>query len=276
MQGVFLGCLFICRSAEFGIPVQFFLLVHPLLKRFGHLMSVVVVVLAVERLSDIDPDLPALQAIQRMRVLGSPGPDLVCACDIYGDHGHVGLDGEICRTVLHLCELAGVGSCAFREYEADVALLDLLLGLDETSYGVAVTVDRDASADSHDEAAQAAVVGLKVRSREAAHPLEMSLRKIVYDENAVRITLVVGSDDVRIVRGKVLPADALHVTQKVRKEQEAVLGHNIPESSLGGILLVKMLMVICAGCLLLRSSRCGLRVLLYTLGIVSFGHANTS
>ena len=120
------------------------------------------------------------------------------------------------------------------------------------------------------------MVGLEVRSREAAHPLEMSLRKIVYDENAVRITLVVGSDDVRIVRGEVLLADTLHVAQQVRKEQEAVLGHNIPESSLGRILLVKMLMVICAGCLLLRSSRCGLRVLLYTLGIVSFGHANTS
>ena len=104
----------------------------------------------------------------------------------------------------------------------------------------------------------------------------MSLRQIIDDENAVRITLVVGSYDVRIVRREVLLADALHVTQKVRQEQEAVLRHNIPESSLCRILLVKMLMVICAGCLFLRSSRCGLRVLLYTLGSVSFRHANTS
>ena len=54
---------YVVRSAELGIPVQFFLLVHPFLKRFGHLVSVVVIVLAVERLTDIDPDLPALQAV---------------------------------------------------------------------------------------------------------------------------------------------------------------------------------------------------------------------
>ena len=50
-------------SAELRIPVKIFLFVHPLGKGFGHLVSVVVIVLAVERLTDIDPDLPALKAV---------------------------------------------------------------------------------------------------------------------------------------------------------------------------------------------------------------------
>ena len=53
-------------------------------------------------------------------------------------------------------------SCSFREYEADIALLDFLFGLDEASDGVAVTVNCDTSAYSHDETAEFAVVGLEV------------------------------------------------------------------------------------------------------------------
>jgi hypothetical protein len=61
--------LFVKVSAEFGIPVQVFLLMHPFLERLGHLVRIVVVVLAVERLAYIDPDLLSLKTVKRMRVL---------------------------------------------------------------------------------------------------------------------------------------------------------------------------------------------------------------
>lgn len=54
---------YVVRSAELRIPVKVFLFVHPLGQGFGHLVSIVVVILAVERFSDIDPDLPALKAV---------------------------------------------------------------------------------------------------------------------------------------------------------------------------------------------------------------------
>ena len=120
------------------------------------------------------------------------------------------------------------------------------------------------------------MISLEVGSCEAAHPLEMSLRKIVDDEDAVRIALVVGSDDVRVIGREVLLADALHVAEHVSKEKEAVLGHYVPETAVRGILLVEILVMLRAGSLLrlfgLRFSPGGL---LYVLGIVSFRHANT-
>ena len=152
------------------------MLVHPSRESFCHLVSIVVVIFTVERLAYVDPDLTAVETVKRMGLLGSSGPDLICACDVDGYHRNACLDREVCGAVLHLGEFACVRSCAFREDEADVTLFDFLLGLDETSYGVAVTVNGDTSADTHDEAAELAVVCLKVRSCEAAHPLEVTLR----------------------------------------------------------------------------------------------------
>ena len=140
-----------------------------------------------------------------------------------------------------------MGSRAFGEDEADVAFLDFLFGLDETSDGVAVTVNRDASAYSHYETAEFAVIGLKVGSCEAAHPLEVALGQIIDYKDAVRITLMVGSDDVWIVLREVLFAYAFHVAEDVSQEQEAVLGYNVPETAFRGVFLVQMLMVIRTG-----------------------------
>ena len=195
--------------------MEVFLLVHPSGEGLGHLVGVVVEIFAVERLADVDPDLAAVETVERMRLLGCSGPDLVSTCDIDGNHGNAGLDGEVSGAVLHLGEFTGVGTCAFGEDEADVAFLDFLLGLDETSDGVAVAVDCDASADSHDETAEFAVVCLKVGSCKAAHIFEMSLREIVDDKNAVGITLVVGCDNVGIVFREILSADTFHVAEKV-------------------------------------------------------------
>ena len=127
--------------------------VHPSGKSFCHLVSIVVEVFTVERFADIDPDLAAVEAVSRMGLFRSSGPDLICACNVDGNHGNAGLDSEVCGAVLHLSELAGMGSCAFREDEADISVLNFLLCFDKTSYGVAVTVNGDASADTHDEAA---------------------------------------------------------------------------------------------------------------------------
>ena len=122
--------------------------VHPGGERFGHLVSIVVEILAVERFADIDPDLAAVEPVERMRLLGCSRPDLVCACDIDGNHGNACLDRKVCSAVLHLGKLTGVGTGSFREDEADISFLDFLLSLDETSYGVSVTVYGDSSADS--------------------------------------------------------------------------------------------------------------------------------
>ena len=221
------------------------MLVHPGGQSFCHLVSIIVEVFAVERFADVDPDLAAVEAVQRMGFLGRSGPDLVCACDVDGDHGNACFNCKVSGAVLHLGELAGVGSCAFREDEADIAFLDFLLGFDKASYGVAVAVDCDTSADTHDEAAETAVVGLKVGSCEAAHPLEVALGEIVYDEYAVRITLVVGCDNVGIVFGEILSADTFHVAEKVSQEEKSVFGYYVPKTSFGRIFLIQVLMVIC-------------------------------
>ena len=147
---------------RFRIPVEIFVFVHPGGQSFCHLVSIVVEVFAVERFADVDPDLAAVETIERMRLLGCSGPDLVSTCDVDGNHGNAGLDGEVSGTVLHLGELTGVGTGAFGEDEADVAFLDFLLGFDKSSNGVAVTVNGNASAYTHDEAAELAVVSLKV------------------------------------------------------------------------------------------------------------------
>jgi len=225
--------------------VEVFLLVHPGGEGFGHLVGVVVEVFAVEGLADVDSDLAAVETVERVGLLGCSGPDLVSACDVDGNHGNAGLDGEVSGAVLHLGELAGVGTGAFREDEADVAFLDFLLGLDETSDGVAVAVDCDASADSHDETAEFAVVGLKVGSCEAAHVFEVSLREIVDDKNAVGVTLVVGCDNVGVLLGEILSADTFHVAEDVGQDEESVFGYYVPKTSFGRILLIQMLMVIC-------------------------------
>lgn len=225
--------------------MEVFLLVHPSREGLGHLVGVVVEIFAVERLADIDPDLAAVETVERVRLLGCSGPDLVSACDVDGNHGNAGLDGEVSGTVLHLGEFTGVGTCAFGEDEADVAFLDFLLSLDETSDGVAVAVDCDASADSHDETSEFAVVCLKVGSCEAAHIFEMSLREIVDDKNAVGVTLVVGCDNVGIVLGEILSADTFHVAEKVSQEEKSVFGYYVPKTSFGRIFLIQVLMMIC-------------------------------
>ena len=208
-------------------------------------MGVIVEIFAVERLAYVDPDLAAVETIERMRLLGCSGPDLVSTCNVDGNHGNAGLDGEVSGAVLHLGEFTGVGTCAFGEDEADVAFLDFLLGLDETSDGVAVAVDCDASADSHDETAEFAVVCLKVGSCKAAHIFEMSLREIVDDKNAVGVTLVVGCDNVGIVFREILSADTFHVAEKVSQEEKSVFGYYVPKTSFGRIFLIQVLMVIC-------------------------------
>lgn len=176
---------------RFRIPVHVFLAVHPFGKSFCHLVGIVVVILAVHWLADIDPDLLSVKTVEWMRMLLGSGPDLVSASDIDGNKGNSCLDGKVRSTVLEFGELTGVCSCSFGEYKADVALFNFLLSLDESSYGVAVTVDGDAAAYAHDETAETSVLGLKVGSCKAAHPLEVTLREIVDDENAVRIALVV-------------------------------------------------------------------------------------
>lgn len=225
--------------------MEVFLLVHPGGEGLGHLVGIVVEVFAVERLADIDSDLAAVETVERMRLLGCSGPDLVSACDVDGNHGNSGLDGEVSGTVLHLGELSGVGTGAFREDEANIAFLDFFLGLDKTSDRVAVTVDCDASADSHDETAEFAVVGLKVGSCEAAHIFEVSLREIVDDKNAVGVALMVGCDNVRVLLGEILSADTFHVAEDVGQDEESVFGNYVPKTSFSRILLIQMLMVIC-------------------------------
>jgi hypothetical protein len=193
--------------------VHVFLTVHPFGKDFRHLVGIVVVILSVHGLTDVDPDLSSVKTVQRMRVLLGPGPDLISTCYIDGDKRHTCLDSEIRSTVLELCELTGVCSCSFREDEADIALFDFFLCFDKTSYGIAVTVDCDSASDSHDETTELAMLCLEIGSREAAHPLEMSLREIIDDQDSVRIALMVGSDYIRVIGREILLADALHITQ---------------------------------------------------------------
>ena len=235
-----LFCVIICL----GIPVHVFLAVHPFGKGFRHLVGIVVVILAVHRLSDIDPDLSSVKTVQRMRVLLGSGPDLISSCDIDGNKRDSCFDGEVRSAVLEFGELTGVCSCTFGEDEADVALFDFFLSFDKTSYGIAVAVDCDSASDSHDETAEFAVLCLKIGSREAAHPLEVSLGEIVDDKDSVGIALVVGSDYIRVVGRKILFSDALHITQYVREKKEAVLGDYIPESSLGRILFIQLAMML--------------------------------
>ena len=75
----------------------------------------------------------------------------------------------------------------------------------------------------------------------------MALRQIIDDEDAVRVALVVGSYDIGIVLREILPADTLHVTKDMCEKKEAVLGYDIPKTSFGRVLLVKMLMVVSPG-----------------------------
>ena len=139
-----------------------FLAVHPFGKSFGHLVGIVVVILAVHRLADVDPDLPSVKAVQRMGMLGCSWPDLVSTGDIDGNKWYTCLDSKVGSAVLEFCELTGVGSCAFREDKADVALFNFLLGFDETSDGVAVAVNGYTAAYAHDKTAELAVLSLKV------------------------------------------------------------------------------------------------------------------
>lgn len=139
-----------------------FLAVHPFGKSFGHLVGIVVKILAVHRLSDIDPDLSPVKSVQRLRMLGCSRPDLVSTCDIDGDKRNSCLDSEVGSTVLEFSKFTGVGSCTFREDEADIALFNFFLSFDETSDGVAVTVDCDTAAYTHDKTAEFAMLRLKV------------------------------------------------------------------------------------------------------------------
>ncbi len=189
-----------------------FLAVHPFGKGFRHLVGIVVVILAIHRLTDIDPDLFSVKTVERMRMLLGSGPDLISACDINGDERNVCLDGEIGSSVLHFGELTGMRSCTFREDEADVALFNFFLCFDEASYGVAVAVNGYTAAYAHDKAAELAVIRLEIRCGKAAHPLEMTLWEIVNDKNSVRVALVVGCYYIRVIGREVLFPDAFHVT----------------------------------------------------------------
>ena len=119
------------------------------------------------------------------------------------------------------------------------------LGLDETAHGIAVSVNGDAASYLHDEAAEVTVVSLEVSSYERAHPLEVSSGKPFVYKHAVSKALVVTRNDIRVVLGEVISADALEVGQDSREEKEADLGEVSAYSSRRRILLVKVLMMIC-------------------------------
>ncbi len=46
-----------------------FLAVHPFGQRFGHLVGIVIEILAVHGFADIDPDLSPVESVQGMRML---------------------------------------------------------------------------------------------------------------------------------------------------------------------------------------------------------------
>lgn len=75
--------------------MHIFLTVHPFGKGFRHLVCIVLVILAVHRLADIDPDLSSVESVQGMRVLLGPGPDLISTGDIDGNEGYACFDGEV-------------------------------------------------------------------------------------------------------------------------------------------------------------------------------------
>ena len=72
----------------------------------------------------------------------------------------------------------------------------------------------------------------------------MTSGEIVDDENAVRIALVVGCYDIRIVLREILATDTLHIAEDMGKEKESVLGQYIHEASFGRVLLVQVLMMV--------------------------------
>lgn len=145
-----------------GIPVHVFLAVHPFGQCFGHLVGIVIEILAVHGLADVDPDLSSVKTIQRMRVLLGSRPDLISTSDIDGNKRNTCFDRKVGSSVLEFCELTGVRSCSFRENKAYIALFNFFFSLDETSDGVAVAVDSDAAAYTHDKTAELAVLSLKI------------------------------------------------------------------------------------------------------------------
>ena len=248
-------------------------IVHPLAECVRELVGIVIVILAVERLSDIDAKLSSLKrSLPRMRPFLCPRPDLISARDVNRDERDSGLYRDISGTVLHGSQVTVVSPRSFGEYEADVAFLDFLLGLDESSYGIAVSVDGDASSDLHDEPSEVSVVCFEIGAYKSAHPLEVPSGEEFIDEDAVGKTLVVGSDDVRIILGKIISSYAFKVCKQTCKPKESDLGKVTPYASFGRILLIKMLMMIFGiGCVLIVFRHLAPRsaVKIYTYNIVN-------
>ena len=116
-----------------------------------------------------------------------------------------------------------MSSRSFREDKADIAVLDFLLSLYKTSYRVAVTLNEDSSSYSYYKSSERSVVCCKVSTDKCSHMLEMPLGKILAYKYAVSEALVVGSDDIRVLLGKVLSSDTAHLCEDIAKEKKAVL-----------------------------------------------------
>ena len=186
--------------------------VHPLAECISKLVGIVVVILAVERLTDIDDDLLSLErGFPGMRLLLCSGPNLICTRDIYRYERNARFNRDIGCTVLHRTELAVMCSCSFREDEADIALLNFLLSLDKSSYGVAVSVNGDASSDLHYQASKMTVICLEVSTDQGTHPLEVTAWQKFIDKHSVSKALVVSSDNIRIVLRKIIPSYASEI-----------------------------------------------------------------
>ena len=85
----------------------------------------------------------------------------------------------------------------------------------------------------------------------------MSLREIIDDQDSVRIALMVGSYNIRVVLREILFPDALHVTEYVSKKKEPVLCDYVPETSFGRVFFIKRLMVLGVCSLMFRSVSVG-------------------
>ena len=227
--------------------MELFHVVHPLAEGIRDLVGIVVIVLAVDGLAYVDDELSSLErSLPGMRPLLGSRPDLICTGDVDGNERYACLDCDISSSVLHGTELTVVCTCAFREDEADVALFDFLLSLDETSDRVAVTVYRDAASDLHDESSERTVVSLEVSTYECAHPLEVSAGKPLVYKHAVSEALVVTCNDVRVVLGEVISADTLEVGQDGGEEEETYLREVALDASFYRVLLIKLLVMISA------------------------------
>ena len=117
-------------------------------------------------------------------------------------------------------------SCSFGEDEADIAVLDFLLSLDESSYGIAVTLYEDTSSYSYDKSSESSVIRSKIGTYKCAHILELPLGQVFADKNAVSKALMVGCDYIRVLLREILPSHTAHPGKDSAKKKESVLCYN--------------------------------------------------